>query len=117
MLAVLEKRVGYQLHNRDVFVSVAGGLKIVEPAIDLGVVLAVASSLTNRRIDADTVVIGEVGLGGEVRSIGRVQERLKEAMHMGFTRALVPKKNQESNLSIEIIGIERVEEAIHATLI
>ncbi len=74
LLAVLEKRVGYQLHNRDLFASVAGGLKIMEPAVDLGIILAVASSLTNRRIDPDTVVIGEVGLGGEVRSVGRIQE-------------------------------------------
>lgn len=117
LLAVLEKRVGYQLHNRDVFVSIAGGLKIVEPAIDLGVILAVASSLTNRRIDADMVVMGEVGLGGEVRSIGRIQERLKEAGHMGFTKALIPKKNEIPNLPIEIMVIERVEEAIDAALI
>lgn len=116
LLAVLEKRVGYQLHNRDVFVSIAGGLKIVEPAIDLGVVLAVASSLTNRRVDAETVVIGEVGLGGEVRSVGRIQERLKEACFMGFKKALVPKRNLEANLPIETIGIERVEDAIREAL-
>ncbi|MCH9624997.1 MAG: DNA repair protein RadA [Chlamydiales bacterium] len=116
LLAVLEKRVGYQLHNRDVFVSIAGGLKIVEPAIDLGIVLAVASSLTNRQVDPDTVIIGEVGLGGEVRSVGRIQERLKEALHMGFKKALVPKKSELPDLAIEIIGIERVEEAIQAII-
>jgi DNA repair protein RadA/Sms len=116
LLAVLEKRVGYQLHNRDVFVSVAGGLKIVEPAIDLGIILAVASSLTNRNVDADTVVVGEVGLGGEVRSIGRIQERLKEASHMGFKKAIIPKRNLEKNLPLEVVGIERVEEAIHAII-
>lgn len=116
LLAVLEKRVGYQLHNRDAFVSVAGGLKIVEPAVDLGIILAVSSSLTNRHVDADTVVIGEVGLGGEVRSVGRIQERLKEAAHMGFKRAIIPKRNQESNPPLETIGVERVEEAIRATL-
>lgn len=114
LLAVLEKRVGYQLHNRDVFVSIAGGLKIVEPAIDLGIILAVASSLTNRNVDGDTVVIGEVGLGGEVRSVGRVAERLKEAYHMGFKKAVIPKRNVDANLSIETIGVERVEEAICA---
>jgi len=116
LLAVLEKRVGYQLHNRDVFVSIAGGLKIVEPAIDLGIVLAVASSLTNRQVDPDTVIIGEVGLGGEVRSVGRIQERLKDALHMGFKKALVPKKSELPDLAIEIIGIERVEEAIQAII-
>lgn len=112
LLAVLEKRVGYQLHNRDVFVSIAGGLKIIEPAIDLGIVLAVASSLTNRSIDADTVVIGEVGLGGEVRSVGRIEERMKEAHHMGFKRALVPKRNVGGSFPLKAIGIEMVEEAI-----
>lgn len=116
LLAVLEKRVGYQLHNRDVFVSIAGGLKIVEPAIDLGIILAVASSLTNRQIDADTVVVGEVGLGGEIRSVGRLQERLKEAIHMGFKKALLPKRNSLEKLSIEILGVERVEDAIRAII-
>ncbi len=116
LLAVLEKRVGYQLHNRDVFVSIAGGLKIVETAIDLGVILAVASSLTNRQVDADTVIIGEVGLGGEVRSVGRIAERLKEASHMGFKRALIPKRNKETNLPMEIIAIDRVEDAIRAAI-
>jgi len=116
LLAVLEKRVGYQLHNRDVFAAIAGGLKIMEPAIDLGVVLAVASSLMNRTVDADTVIIGEVGLGGEVRTVGRIQERLKEASHMGFKKAVIPKRNQESNFPMEIIGVERVEEAIRAVI-
>jgi len=117
LLAVLEKRVGYQLHIRDVFVSVAGGLKIVEPAIDLGVIIAVASSLTNRHVDADTVLIGEVGLGGEVRSVGRIQERLKEASHMGFKKAVIPKRNEECTFPIEVVGVERVEEAIRAVMI
>lgn len=112
LLAVMEKRVGYQLHNRDVFVSVAGGMKITEPAIDLGIILAVASSLTNRTVDPETIVIGEVGLGGEIRSVPRLEERLKEAIHMGFKRALVPKKGYKEHKQIETVGIERVEEAI-----
>lgn len=112
LLAVMEKRVGYQLHNRDVFVSIAGGLKIVEPAIDMGVVLAVASSLTNRSIDPDVVVIGEVGLGGEVRTVGRMEERLKEAAHMGFKKAVVPKRNLGTKGPLELVGVERVEDAI-----
>ncbi|NGX61315.1 MAG: DNA repair protein RadA [Chlamydiae bacterium] len=117
LLAVLEKRVGYQLHSRDVFVSVAGGFKITEPAIDLGVILAVASSLTNRLVDPDTVVIGEVGLAGEVRTVPRIEERLKEAAHMGFSKALVPKKSRlGETFGIECQGIERVEEAIYATI-
>ncbi len=114
LLAVMEKRIGYQLYNRDVFVSIAGGMKITEPAIDLGIVLAVASSLTNRTVDPETIVIGEVGLGGEIRSVPRLEERLKEAVHMGFKRALIPMKGKKENMHIETLGIERVEEAIRA---
>ncbi len=118
LLAVMEKKIGYQLHNKDVFVSVAGGLKIVEPAIDLGVILAVSSSLMNRMIDPETVVLGEVGLGGEIRSVSRIEGRLKEAAHMGFKKALIPKKNLGglTEIPLEIIGMERVEDAIHATI-
>lgn len=121
LLAVLEKRVGYQMHKCDVFVSVAGGLRISEPAVDLGVVIATASSMRNRQIDPDTVVLGEVGLGGEVRSVPRLESRLKEAVHMGFKRCVMPKRNikgigEEIRSKIQIHGIEFVEEAIDALL-
>ena len=115
LLAVLEKRVGYQLHNRDVFVSVAGGIKIVEPAVDLPALVAISSSLTNRKVDPEVVVMGEVGLGGEVRSVARVDMRLKEAKQMGFKRAIVPKRSCKGlKADIEIIGVDHVEEAISA---
>ena len=118
LLAVIEKRMGYQLHHCDVFVSVAGGLKISEPAIDLGVLMAIASSYCNKPIDPETVVIGEVGLGGEVRGVPRIENRIKEAIHMGFRRCLLPKRNLKgisSSLaqSIGLIGVDLVEEAIH----
>lgn len=121
LLAVLEKRIGYPLHNRDVFVSVAAGMRILEPAVDLGVLLAIASSLTNRIIDGNTLVIGEVGLGGEIRSVPRIESRLKEAIHLGFTRAVVPKRNLKGLASvlkehISLVGVAYVEEAIDATL-
>jgi len=121
LLAVLEKRVGYTLHHCDVFVALAGGLKIVEPAIDLGILLAIASSFTNRCIPSDVIAIGEVGLGGEVRGVSRIETRLKEAIHMGFKRCVLPKKNIKglsSALSekIELIGIELVDEAIQKVL-
>lgn len=116
LLAVLEKRVGYQLHNRDVFFSIAGGLKIIEPAIDLAAIIAVASSLTNRKVDPETIVLGEVGLGGEVRSVTRIEQRLKEAEMMGFRRAIIPKKNVIPMPNLKIVGVQRVEEAIHAVL-
>jgi DNA repair protein RadA/Sms len=122
LLAVLEKRMGYQLYHCDVFVSVAGGLKIVEPAIDLGVLLAIASSFCNKPIDSGTVILGEVGLGGEVRNIPRIESRLKEAIHMGFRRCLLPKRNLKGishELSQKIIlkGIDFVDEAIHELIL
>lgn len=119
LLAVLEKRVGYQLHNRDVFVSVAGGMRITEPAVDLGLLLAVTSSLANRPLDPETIVVGEVGLGGEIRSVPRIESRLKEALHMGFKRALIPARNKKGlseEWKLDIVGIDLVEEAIDATM-
>lgn len=121
LLAVLEKRLNYPLHQKDVFVSVAGGLKISEPSIDLGVLLAIASSLTNRAIHPDVVVMGEVGLGGEVRSVTQIESRLKEAILLGFSCCLMPRKNMQSLPStitskIRLKGIDFVEEAIDVLL-
>lgn len=121
LLAVLEKRMGYHLHRCDVFVSVAGGLRIVEPAIDLGIVLAAASSMQNRIIDPEVTIVGEVGLGGEVRSVSRIESRLKEAINMGFQRCIIPKRNlkgigEEFRKKIRIEGVEFVEEAVNAAL-
>lgn len=120
LLAVLEKRLGYPLYQRDVFVALAGGVKIQEPAIDLGILLAIASSLTNKAIDPNCIVLGEVGLGGEVRSVVRSESRIKEAIHMGFKRAIVPKKNLKGlemfQKEIQLQGIEYVEEAINALI-
>jgi DNA repair protein RadA/Sms len=114
LLAVLEKRMGYTLHRNDVFVAVTGGLKVIEPGIDLAILLAIASSFCNRPIDPDTVVLGEVGLAGEVRSIARVEPRLKEALNMGFKRCILPKRSLKglSMKGMELVGVERVEEAI-----
>jgi DNA repair protein RadA/Sms len=121
LLAVLEKRMGYALHHSDVFVAVAGGMKIIEPAIDLGILLAIASSFCNNTIDPETVVIGEVGLGGEVRSVPRIESRIKEAVQMGFKQCILPKRNLKgiSQLyfeKIKLTGIEVVEEAVHALI-
>ncbi len=121
LLAVLDKRVGYNLHHCDVFVALAGGLKIVEPAIDLGILLAIASSYTNRPIPSDCLVIGEVGLGGEVRGVSRIETRLKEAIHMGFKKCVLPKKNLKGLSShlgekITLIGVELVDQAIQSIL-
>lgn len=117
LLAVLEKRMGYQLHRCDVFVSIAGGMRVTEPGIDLGILISVASSMRNRVIDPETTVVGEVGLGGEIRSVPRVESRIKEAIHMGFRCCLIPKRNvkgisEELRQKIKIVGIEVVEDAV-----
>jgi DNA repair protein RadA/Sms len=117
LLAVLEKRMGYPLYRSDVFVSIAGGLKIVEPAIDLGILIAIASSFCNHFIDPRVAIIGEVGLGGEVRPVPRIESRIKEAIHMGFQACLLPKRNlqglsKEWNKQIQLQGVEMVEEAV-----
>ncbi len=121
LLAVLEKKVGYRLYNCDVFVSLAGGLRIREPALDLGILLSIASSFANRVVNPDTVVLGEVGLGGEVRSLSRMESRLNEIFKMGFKTAILPKKNLEGlpdkyAKKLHLIGIETVEEAISETI-
>lgn len=121
LLAVLEKRMGYQLFRCDVFVSIAGGLRVLEPGIDLGILLAVVSSLRNVVVDSDTAVVGEVGLGGELRTVPRIESRLKEAIHMGFKRCLIPKRNmngigEDIRSKIEIVGVSLVEEAIDAVI-
>jgi len=121
LLAVLEKRMGYQLHSLDVFVSIAGGIKITEPAIDLGTILAIASCYCNKPIPSDTIVMGEVGLGGEVRSIPRIESRIKESINMGFKRCILSTKNLKGlnkKLSEKIVlqGVTRVEEAIKILL-
>lgn len=121
LLAVLEKRMGYQLHRCDVFISIAGGLKITEPAIDLGVLLAAASSMRNRVLDPGTTIVGEVGLGGEVRSVSRIESRLKGAIQMGFHRSIIPKRNlkgisEEIREKIALQPVDYVEEAVEFIL-
>ena len=114
LLAVLEKRVGLELLGDDVFVSVAGGLEIDEPAADLGVAAAVASSFRNRPLPPQTVLFGEVGLGGEVRSAGQAGLRVREAAQMGFTRCLLPARNvpDDAPPGIRLVGVHTLEEAL-----
>lgn len=121
LLAVLEKRMGYQLFRCDVFVSIAGGLRVLEPGIDLGILLAVVSSQRNIGVNSDTVVVGEVGLGGELRTVPRIESRLKEAIHMGFKRCIIPKRNLKGiscdlGQKISIVGVSLVEEAVDAAM-
>lgn len=119
LIAVLEKRVGLLLGNHDAYVKVAGGVKISEPAVDLGLAAALASSFRDRPPDPRTVVIGEVGLAGEVRAVSRVEQRIREAEKMGFKRAVLPQgnlKNLGFKSSLELIGVETVMEGLEATL-
>lgn len=121
LLAVLDKRMGYPLHRCDVFVAIAGGIRVLEPASDLGVLVAIASSFRNRKVDADTIVLGEVGLGGEVRGVSRIESRVKEALHMGFKQCIVPKNQLKSllenfNEKIALRGVEYVEQAVEVLL-
>jgi DNA repair protein RadA/Sms len=90
LIAILEKRVGLHLHGEDVYLNVAGGIRVTEPAVDLGVATAIASSFRDRPVDAGTVIMGEVGLGGEVRAIPHLEARLREAEKLGFQQAVIP---------------------------
>jgi DNA repair protein RadA/Sms len=114
LLAVLEKRVGLELLGDDVFVSVAGGLDVSEPAADLGIAAAVASSFRNRPVPAHTALFGEVGLAGEVRGVGQAALRIREAAQMGFTRCVLPSRNvpPDSVDGVELVGVETLEEGL-----
>jgi DNA repair protein RadA/Sms len=117
LLAVLEKRVGLRLGQYDVFVNVAGGVRIDEPAVDLGMALAIVSSLRDIPVDSTAVAIGEVGLGGEIRSVSQAEKRVGEAGKLGFTRCVLPRSNARKlsrRDGVELIEIETVEQAISA---
>ena len=119
LLAVMEKRLGLPLQTNDVYVNVVGGLSLNEPAIDLGIVAAIASSLREAAIDAGLVVLGEVGLTGEIRAAGHVEARLREAAKLGFRRCLLPQANIQAAsrvAGIEGIGVRTVSEALEAIL-
>jgi DNA repair protein RadA/Sms len=118
LLAVLDKRAGIPLGSQDVFVNVAGGGRILEPAADLGVVIAAASSYLDRPVRGDTVILGEVGLTGEVRAVTGLEARLREAAALGFARALVPASNLAEPLAVglEAVGVRTVHEALEALL-
>lgn len=109
LVAIMEKRLDLHLQGDDIFVNIAGGIKIAEPAIDLGVAAAIAGSFKNQTIDYGTVMIGEVGLTGEVRSVSQIEPRLREAERLGFTRCLVPhtagagKRPMESTMELHFV--------------
>ena len=119
LLAVLEKRVGLKLAEQDIFVNVAGGVKIMEPAADLATVLAVASSFREQPVEPTTIVLGEVGLAGEVRAVSQVEKRLREAARQGFEKAVISKHNAAKlpkDLGLKVVSVSNVNEAILAAL-
>ena len=116
ILAVLEKRVGIPLSKLDAYVASSGGLNVGEPAADLGIAVAVAASFRDRIIDPELVLVGEVGLGGQIRPVSQMELRLKEAAKLGFKRALVPKGQKRGNLGMEVVEAGRVVDAIATAL-
>ena len=116
LLAVLEKRVGFKLAQKDVFLNIAGGIRVSDPAIDLSVIAAVLSSNVDTPIDRDVCMAGEVGLSGEIRPISRIGQRIGEAQKLGFKRMIMPASNlkglDSSHTQIELVPVSRVEEAL-----
>jgi DNA repair protein RadA/Sms len=118
LLAVLEKRAGLNLMGDDVFVNVAGGMTVDEPAADLGIIAAIASSVRNRPVKKGTALFGEVGLAGEIRSTTQSNLRVREAAQMGFTRCILPSGQaaamDELPPGFELIGVKTVGDALDA---
>jgi DNA repair protein RadA/Sms len=115
LVAVLAKRGGVALFDKDIFINVAGGIKIDEPAVDLGIIATAASSFLNKPIPRNTVTFGEVGLSGEIRGVGHTELRLKEAMKLGFSRSVLAQKSLKAlktKSDMELIGVSTVQEAL-----
>ena len=117
LVAVMEKKLSLDLMNHDIFLNVAGGVKIDEPAVDLAILTAIASSFLDKSIAVDSLVLGEVGLTGEVRAIGNIEQRLSEAHKLGFQRCVFPKSNLkriDPPSGMEIVGVDSVGEAMES---
>jgi DNA repair protein RadA/Sms len=115
LVAVMEKRLAIRLLNHDVFLNIAGGVRVEEPGVDLGVIASITSSFKDKLIDPEMVVFGEVGLGGEVRGVSQAEVRVREAARLGFKRCLLPTQNQEKMKGvkgIELAGAKTVREAM-----
>ena len=116
LMAVLEKRIGYPLSDYDAYVNIAGGIKMNEPAIDLGIVLAIISSYKNKNIDEKMLVFGEVGLSGEVRAVSMPEQRVNEAKKLGFETCMIPQVSMEAVKNIEgikILGVRNINDALN----
>ena len=114
LLAVLEKRLGFYYGSLDVYVNIIGGLRIQEPAADLPVAMALYSSLTDKPVGDDVIAFGELGLGGEIRSVSHIEQRIAEAARLGFSKCIVPKhslKNVRKPDGIEVVGVTNLRQA------
>lgn len=115
LLAVLEKRVGFKLAQKDVFLNIAGGLKVADPALDLAVIAAILSSNVDMPVARTICLSGEVGLSGEIRPAGRMEQRVREADKLGLETIIIPKDSLKgvdtSRLNIKVVEVTRVEEA------
>jgi len=114
LVAILEKKMGLQLAGHDIFVNVAGGVRLDEPATDLGAIVAVASSFLDRAVDPRTLIVGEVGLAGEVRAIGQTETRVREAAKLGFRRCVVPESSRRqlpAIAGVEVVGVQSLQGA------
>jgi DNA repair protein RadA/Sms len=117
LLAVLERRVGLRVGQYDVFVNIVGGVRVDEPAVDVGMTLSIVSSLKDAAVDPRVVAVGEVGLGGEIRMVSQMEKRIAEAGKLGFKRCILPRSNMKlRNGEIELIEVESVEQAIKAAI-
>ena len=115
LIAVLEKRANLMIGGQDIYVNVVSGIRINEPAADLGICMVAASSFKNKAIPKDVVIMGEVGLTGEVRRINMIEKRLKEAEKLGFKKCIIPENNKkflENSYKMEIVGVKNIREAI-----
>lgn len=117
LMAVLEKRLGLRMGQTDAYVNLAGGMRLLEPALDLGIVMALVSSFKNKVISDQTVIFGEVGLSGEVRAVNMAQQRVLEAQKLGFTKCILPLANLDGLSDIpekmRIVGVSNVADAIN----
>ena len=119
LLAVLEKRAGYFFNNMDAYINVVGGLKLDEPAADLTVALALVSSLKDKAVGEDVLAFGEVGLAGEIRAINNCEQRVTEAMRLGFKRCIIPFHNYKSlskdvKVNMDIVPVRTIRDAFTA---
>ena len=117
IVAVLEKRAHLSLGNQDIYLNVVSGMKITEPAVDLGIALVIASSFKNSYISKDMAIIGEVGLTGEIRTVNMIDKRLKEAERLGIKKCIIPENNKKmlkNKYKLEIIGVRNINEALKA---